>query len=334
MEVKIHIHDEYMLANETPVINSEEQKKQISLWLQGLIKAFVASEDIFILDQLKHIYVPNDYASELYEFQTKIGLEQGHTKNEVSEGQAMVLSYKNEIGEEETSIFFRAEFIFGLYTSEALKEEFKEEVTMLFNTFFHELCHINDDYHTKEIFDNNEINSCPVIPRNLYPISIGMWKEYYAYRKSAERFPYGDLMVSHLEETSDWAYKEVVRLQKKFDEDNKMDEFMLDFTSKMRYLLRVMVSVIGNVHGYTSDVKEQERIFELALPVFPINQLKDAFNKLIPELDMLFREYPEWEKLSRMKVLNDIVLDCFNAFGVFPSEVENDQMYIGIDFIN
>jgi flagellar capping protein FliD len=54
------------------------------------------------------------------------------------------------------------------------------------------------------------------------------------------------------------------KLQKKYEQDDDMDEFMLNLTSKMRYLLRVLVSVIGNVHGYTSDVNEQEKLFKLA----------------------------------------------------------------------
>jgi len=99
-----------------------------------------------------------------------------------------------------------------LYTYENLKEEFKDEVTMLFNTFFHELCHINVNFHTRKIFDEDIINKCSVLPKNLYLISIIMWQEYYAYRKSTERFPHGDLMFTQLEETSEWAYKEVVKL--------------------------------------------------------------------------------------------------------------------------
>jgi len=96
--------------------------------------------------------VNNEYVKELYAFQAEKGLETGHTKNEVSEGQAMVLFYKNNLGEEETSIFFRSEFIFGLYLAEELKDENKDNITMLFNNFFHEFCHINDDYHTRELF--------------------------------------------------------------------------------------------------------------------------------------------------------------------------------------
>lgn len=333
MNINIHIQDEYMLAAENQLKISEDQKKEISLWLNGLINAFVENEDEFVLDELKHIYVANDYVKELYDFQTEKGMEQGHTKNEVSEGHVMVLYYKNDFDEEETSIFFRAELIFGLYNSEALKEKLKDEVTMLFNIFFHELCHVNDDYHTKKVFDNDVINKCTVMPRNLYLISIGMWKEYYAYRKSAERFSYGDLMFSHLEETSEWAYKEIVRLQEKYAQDNNMDEFMLNFTTKMRYLLRVMVSVIGNVHGYTSNINERDKLFKLALQIFPNEKLKDAFNKLIQELDMLFHEYPDWKELSRIEILNTIVLEFLNAFGVFPSEVGNDQMYVGINYI-
>ncbi|UDW08391.1 hypothetical protein FHP23_010540 [Bacillus cereus] len=333
MNVNIHIHDLYMLAGENLMNVSEEQKIQISLWVNEIIKAFVESEDNFVLDELKHIYVTNEYVKELYAFQAEKGLETGHTKNEVSEGQAMVLSYKNNLGEEETSIFFRPEFIFGLYLAEELKDENKDNITMMFNIFYHELCHINDDYHTKRLFIKDEINELSVIPRNLYPISIGMWKEYYAYRKSAERYPYGDLMFSHLEETTEWAYKEVVKLQERYKKDDNMNEFMPNFTMIMQYLLRVMVSVIGNVQGYTSNKNNQDKYFELALTSFFDQKLSYVFNKLIQELNMLFCEYPNWTDLSRIKVLNDIVLDCFNVFGVFPTEAENNQMYVGITFI-
>ncbi|GAB6432504.1 hypothetical protein bcgnr5372_48520 [Bacillus luti] len=330
MKVNIHIHDLYRFAGKDLVNVREEQKIQISLWVNEMIKTFVESEDNFVLNELKHIYVTNEYVKELYAFQSEKGLEIGHTKNEVSEGQAMVLSYKNNLGKEETAIFFRAEFIFGLYLAEELEEEHKENIIMLFNIFFHELCHINDDYHTKELFSHNKINELPVIPRNLYPISIGMWKEYYAYRKSSERYPYGDLMYSHLEETAEWAYKEVVKLQEKYKKDDNMNEFMPNFTTIMNYLLRVMVSVIGNVQGYISNENKRDKHFELALTFFSDQKLKCVFNRLTKEFDMLFFEYPDWKDLSRIEVLNDIVLDLFNVFGVFPTEVENDQMYVGL----
>lgn len=157
--------------------------------VNDLIENFVASEKNFVLDQLKHIYVPNDYVEELYDFQKAKGLKEGHTKNELSEGQAMVLSYENDLGQYEAAIFVKAEFILGLYNYEALQKEHPKEAMMLLNTFFHELCHINDDYHTQELFREDEINKLSILPRNLFPISISIWKEYYAYRKAAERFP-------------------------------------------------------------------------------------------------------------------------------------------------
>lgn len=335
MEVDIHFHDNYLLAGENPLNCSEDQKREINLWLLGLISTLVDSEENFVLDKLKHIFVTNDYAQELYDFQKEKGLKQGHTKNEVGEGQAMTLSYKNELGNEESVIFFKAEFIFGLYTSEQLKETLPEnDIKMLFNIFFHELCHINDDYHMKELFDIDVINNCTVLPRNLYPISIYMWREYYAYRKSAEKFPYGDLMLSHLKETSEWVYKQIVNLHEKYQENGDLDGFLIDFTSKIRYLLRVMVSVIGNVHGYTSDIYDQKELFEVATQKLSNIKIRDSFFELITELNLLFEEYPFWGDLARIDILNSIVLNCFRAFGVSPSEVENDQMYVGIDFIN
>lgn len=330
--MEIHIHDHYTLEGDNEVSFDEVTKNSIKDWLKSLIQAFIDDEENFVLDDLKHIYVAKDYVGELYAFQEEKGLEQGHTKNEISEGQAMVINYKNEEGLEEASIFFRAEFILGLYTSSNFGEEFKDEIAMLYNTFFHELCHINDDYQTREIITNEDINKCSIIPRNLYPISFHMWKEYYAYRKSAIRYPYGDLQINHLRESLDWILDEVSKLKEKFKKDDDMNSFMYEFTIKTRYLLRVFVSVIGNIQGYSRDNKEvEEKAFKIVLDLFPEELFANLFDRLIVELNNLFDKYPKWSGLNELDGLNELVLECFNNLGVFPTEIDkDDQMYIGI----
>jgi hypothetical protein len=332
MDIKIHIHDHYVLEGGHEFKNEEALKESIKNWLINLIQAFINDEDNFVLDDLKHIYVANEYVKELYAFQAEKDLPQGHTNNDLGEGHAMVLHYENDAAEEEAAIFFRAEFIFGLYTSCSFGDELKSEVTMLFNTFFHELSHINDEYHTRKVISIKDIDECSILPRNLYPISLGMWKEYYAYRKAAIRFPYGDLQISHLFDTLNWILEEVSKLKTKFKEDNDMDNFMLQFTSKMGYLLRVVVSVIGNVQGYSTEQDDQEETFKIVSESFPNGILSEVFTGLIKELDKLYEKYPSWSGINEIDELNNLVLECFNEFGVFPSEIDSDdQMYIGID---
>lgn len=334
MNVKIHLHNEYVLEGDNMVTLNEELINSISQFVNDLIESFVASEKDFVLDQLKHIYVPNDYVRELYDFQKANGLAEGHTKNDLSEGQAMVINYENDLGQYEAAIFVKAEFMLGLYNYEALKKEFPEESMMVLNTFYHELCHINDDYQTQELFRKDEIFKLSILPRNLFLISIGMWKEYYAYRKAAERFPYGDLMINHFQETYKWAHNAVADLQDKFHNDQDMDDFMYNFTDTMRYFLRVMISVIGNIQGFTSDINIQNELYDRTLDGIPNGGIHKIFHMLVEEMDCLFKEYPSWNSLERFEVINNIIMECFEVFGVYPSEVNNDEMYVGINFIS
>jgi hypothetical protein len=329
MDFKIHIHDVYNLEGGDVLSFNAETKDNISKWLKEYVQALVDAEDNFVIDKFKHLFVANNYAEELFEFQKEKGLNQGYTKNEIAEGFAMALSYKNHDGVEERAIFYKAEIIFGMYyKNDNTDAELRDNKWMPFNIFFHELCHINDDYQIKKHIDLDEVKKYSVIPRYVYPISFSLWQEYYAYRKSAERFPYGDLMISHLEEAEEWAFNEVVKLTKKYREDNNTSECMMKFTNIMEYLLRVMVSVAGNVYGYQAETNNRQELFDFVLDELKYEGIKTIFNRLAKELDKLFIEYPTWNGLSRLGILSDIVLDCFNAFGVYPSEVENDQMYI------
>ena len=128
-------------------------------------------------------------------------------------------------------------------------------------------------------------------------------------------FQYGDLMISHFQDTYKWAHNTIADLQKKFDSDEDMDNFMYNFMDTMRYFLRVRISVIGNIQGYTSDISVRNKIFELALQGIPNDFMHNIFHMLVEEMDMLFREYPSWNSLNRLEVINDIIMECFNVFG-------------------
>jgi hypothetical protein len=333
--MEIHLHNEYTLEGGHHIRYSEEDLAGIRKGLENFISTLVEQEEDFNISDLKNIYIPNDYVKELYEFQKNKGLSEGHTKNELAEGMGMTLSYKNENFEIEAAIFLRAELFFGLFVpDEAYSEEVRDGKLMLLNTFFHELAHINEDYHTRKIISDVDLEKYSILPKNIYPISLGIWKEYYAYRKASERFPYGDLQIQHLGETFDWIYEETNKLKLKFDEDNDMDSFLIDFTSKIRYFLRVLVSVIGNIHGYSKEEDIQKRIYDLSVKVFPNEELIDLYKDLYEEMDSLFKQYPKWRGIEELTRLNEHVLKEFNALGVYPQEIEqNTQIYVGIDYI-
>ncbi|GGF24295.1 hypothetical protein GCM10010954_23970 [Halobacillus andaensis] len=329
--MEIHLHDNYNLGENEIALN-KDIKDEISDFFIKYIQNLTQTEKNFDLSLLKHIYVPNDYTTELYEFQRAQGLREGHTKNEKAEGQAMVLTYDVE-NDKKLAIFIRAEMFFGVFTSlTSVSNEFPDETAMCLNVFYHELVHVSDDFVLDKVIDFKSIQNNGILNSTLTIESLKVWQEYYAYRKAAQRYPYGDIQSSHLKEISDWIIDETESLKEQFQVDNDMEKFMEYFTYKTRYFLRVLVSVVGNIQGLNIS---QERKGEM-LDLIKEKAINSKFASLIDELDRimneLFNSYPQ--KWRGNHVLNDLIKfisDFWNKLDVYPSEISDSEVYVGID---
>ncbi|AZV45681.1 hypothetical protein BAOM_p028 (plasmid) [Peribacillus asahii] len=311
MDLHVHLHDRYILREEEQIID-EQTKTQIHEALISFISQLVDIGELLI-ENLKHIYVTNNYTEELEAFQTKHGLNVGHTKNEIGEGFAMTLSYINEDAGEEQAIFLRAEVLFGLFN-----EEVQEGNRLSKNLLYHELAHVSDHLHQKRMFDKNEFRDLDLLPAILYDLSLHIWQEYYAYRKAATLFPSSDFQLDSFGETLDWFYDRSKQYIKNCNGD--YDYLMKNMYGDAGYLFRTAASIHGNLQGFQIDDLRKQEMLGSIITIFANNYWVDIFEELGIELINLYNTYPRWQGYEQLEKLNQIVIKTFNRLGVFPQE--------------
>jgi len=329
VKMEIFLHDIYEIE-EQEIKLDDELKNGIRRLLKDIVSVFAESEQLH-LENLRKFYVPRDYKKELYRFQEDNNLLVGHTQNELAEGYAMVLNYMNEVGERKQAIFIHSTLILGMY-SNLIDMDVPKELNQFFcNILLHELCHVSDDFYLHKIIDFESINDLNLLERTLYTETISMWQEYYAYRKSASRFAYGDFQVSHLEEVNSWYLDNVKELKGKFYKDNKMDEFFPSFVIKSRYFIRVIISVIGNIHGAPMECKDRVYLLNIVSKQCLDEKFRNTFFNISEKMESLYIKYPKWQNKSEIEGFNSVLLDLWNSVGVFPQYTESTEMFVGIN---
>lgn len=327
--MEIVLHDTYEIE-EQEINLDDEMKNGVEKFLIDVVTVFAESEQLNLKNLMK-FHVPRDYKEELYKFQKDNNLLVGHTKNELAEGYAMVLHYMNELEIREHAVFVHPTLILGIYSNLINGDIKKEENQFFYNILLHELCHVSDDFYLHKMIDFESISNLNLLERTLYTEAISVWQEYYAYRKSASRFPYGDFQISHLGDVNSWYLENVKELKEKFYKDNKMDEFFPNFIVKSRNFIRVLISVIGNIHGAPMEYKDRVNLLELVSEKCLDEKFQESFFNISEIMESLYNKYPNWQNKSEIKIFNSALLDVWNSVGVFPQYTESTEMFVGIN---
>ncbi|MFD3445589.1 hypothetical protein ACFDTO_13410 [Microbacteriaceae bacterium 4G12] len=216
------------------------------------------------LNFLTDIYFPSNYEQALFVFQRENGHHEKYTDNEYGKGFGMAIEYIDSQNKIKSVIFYHPAVLIGLYGICIGKEYMSEEqVKLILNVIYHELFHIHDFNFFQDLVDNNKNNDITNIE-----ISYCIWSEYFAHRKTG--------MLFSIKTDNDISPDDLEKLFLSMKEDSNNEE-----------IFSMVGRVIGDIHAL------DKRLIE-----FIDEKLTYPFDEIEKLLDLLFKQYPNWNGID------------------------------------
>jgi hypothetical protein len=298
----------------------------------------------FNLTNLSQVVIPEDYEKELLSFQRKNGKREFITKNDFGLGYAQVVSFKkNE--KMNYVIFLRKDLLSALLPDEQMEtfqkslseENYAEALkarNLAINTIIHEFAHV-DEMNDRELIGwIDTIKADGSLVSFLSDISLAVWAEYYACRKSNLICQIEDYLLEEIIETC----KQIdIMIQEQREQYHRskvsLDEFVSYFHSYTSFVLKKMASYHGHLFAMSYDYRIEtiQNISALLIdqPAYLI------WSELGAELELLFKRFPEWESEESLNNMINILRQYYNRYEVYLSDTELGIYYnIPVKFIN
>ncbi|PHA00932.1 hypothetical protein COE51_06365 [Bacillus pseudomycoides] len=284
----------------------------------------VANLSSLNLSELGSVIIPEDFGEALINFQKEKGLPIGYTNNAHAKARAKVLNYISG-SRRECTIFIDKEIIACLYD--------KGAQPLAINTIHHELCHVHDYFYKNRLFSIEDRAFDDYLLSRLYDNSWGLWSEYFALRKSAPTIPLGsDLDIPFLKELVEEISSEIEEHIKEYRLDADINKLFPIIDSKVGFLLTMTVTCLGRIHGlgdYAENIIEGTTEIDFK-NLFGKNEFNETWKSLWVELEIIYNKYPDWNGMEVFDELNEIVLNTWNLFGIFPEKTERNELYIDV----
>lgn len=255
---------------------------------EGLIKR--AIESGLNLTNLVEIKVPYDYTEALTSFQSANGLKVGHSENGFGKVEHIL---KNGVFEH--YIFIRKELFLH-----SLSSPKKDLMNLSLNGIYHELCHVHDSNIMYKHFTENAFDEPDELDDLLNYLSLLLWSEYFAHRKSIEVFPIEINLADTKQEMISYE-NEIIKLDG-WDRDS-----ILGFV--YRYIDEP-TRKLGEIHGKGLDDKELENCIKGTSLHFLLFALSDTLKEM-------YDTYPNWKEIKVVKSLSLLIEDICNTLGIY-----------------
>jgi hypothetical protein len=311
------------------VVNCSELIEQVKSDIRVRIESLVAqlqSLSNLALDTLDEIIIPDDFDTELVNFQKANGVPSiGRTNSDAGLAIAKAVPYWKE-GELHQSIFLdKEQWLCRLCLLEPEDDnEYnpEDEYNLVVHVLHHELAHVQNNLNQCRIwgdtFPEPRYNNLKSLQQNL---AKGMWEEYYAERTAGKTaHPYAVAQtINRLCDVLDY-----VQLGKTNLATCTSPAMLFEEVYKLSWrLLSSMGVVLGCWHHWVSVCGEdqlQEMQEEIENQFDDINDLSTKCDSM---LSSLFVSYPKWEGISVLDELSGVVLDTFNKLGIAPRQTPN-----------
>jgi hypothetical protein len=213
--------------------------------------------------------------------------------------------------------------------AEALKAR-----NLAINTIIHEFAHV-DEMNDRELIGwIDTIKADGSLVSFLSDISLAVWAEYYACRKSNLICQIEDYLLEEIIETC----KQIdIMIQEQREQYHRskvsLDEFVSYFHSYTSFVLKKMASYHGHLFAMSYDYRIEtiQNISALLIdqPAYLI------WSELGAELELLFKRFPEWESEESLNNMINILRQYYNRYEVYLSDTELGIYYnIPVKFIN
>ena len=314
----------------------DDLNAQIKKWLEDEILAFIEQHNLTstILDTVS---IPANFGDDVKAYQRKLEMREGYTDNQEISAFGKLLHYQ-EKDNIKSVLIISADIMSCLTRSDAN--------WIAYFSFYHEMYHILDTHllgkHLSIDFILKELNDAETFGELLSLYGNTIWSEYFASLSSSmrcsssfkeiEEFPDTvqtilliPTLLDLVDKTMTLAKKEV----EDYREHGVIDLLNVKIQEATINLLLVAARVVGHLEGYQSDELSKSVVEKLSNTYFlPI------WETLAKEVESLMDRWPNWEDVSELDSLGEVILKCWNAFGMFPraskSSLIKDRYYIDV----
>lgn len=293
------------------------------------------------VDELNTVHFVDDYLVELKEFQKQYGTSQYVTNNKLGRGHAIVeylgdnapidlKGYHIFVDKAVPQTIVLVQQIENNKASLPLPEEQFEQLVREKKEFLrmlrHELAHVEDGIKRRQLTWIQKLYHGKGIENRLNRISMRLWEEYYACKRSSYYYDVDGLGVQ-LSSMMDSLWKaedEICELRWQYNSRN-LD--LDDFIEKFYIYLQMALIYCCYYCGHADDFYDELKL------LFVKHEAPSRFYKYIPRLwealRNLYADYPEWPDEKVLSETSAIILDCVKEFEVFPRD-EDEGIYYEI----
>ena len=301
---------------------------------QVILHVCDALKDSLDLSLLNSIIIPDDYKTELFEFQRNNGHKESLTENEYARGFAQVVSSQSHNNDVVYNVIIDKAIIQALLCDDALSNiknsideaKYKElihERTFAINTLCHELAHVYA-YNLKKNITWLEQDYEDSDLKSLYSsLALSCWDEYFASRIVSATYAWASESIYELKRTCNSAEEMLNEKRREYNHRNiSLTDFAIEFHKYTDVLLKNISYLHGNLFCLTESREHMVCCIDENLDGTYIKSIWIDFGQV---MDTLFKDYPNWKNESVLHDLTLLIEKYYNQFDIYLS-----QKYEGI----
>ena len=311
------------------------EEMDVEYYEQVIFTIYNYLKDILDLSLLNMIVVPEDYKSEIFQFQRNNGHPEYITENKYGQGFAQVVSSRYSNGVINYNVFLDKKIVFALLDDNILltcKDNLNDEDyrimydtrQLTINTLCHEFAHVHE-YALNRNMEWLHDDLGAALYSQYIALAKKCWSEYFACRTASSSFFLQSDYCTEIISTCNDVEK---MLQKKRSEYNRriitLDEFVGEFHYYTTFLLKKIASAHGNLYCLPESREEIIRVMEGA---FSESYVKAIWTEYGQALNKLYEEYPFWKNISVFDDLISLNIKYFNQFDIYISETTEGVYY-------
>ena len=272
----------------------------------------------------------------MYDFQQSVGHSTYATKNKIADGQAQVVTVKDNQGKPTDvgyHIFISKSItmivIIGLFLEENKSEENVNQlvdIINLKNSFIrkirHELAHVEDHNNLCKCNWIEELLQKEDLLNQLRYDGYRFWEEYYACKRSSYFFDEKiimeefDVLLSDLEN----AEKEICQQKNSYISNEILaEDFIISMHEYIESAYIYCCYFIGHYDNYYDSFKAKLKSSKFPIRFYPyILELWEA-------LHVIEKSYPKWNNPNIFDSFVKIVIDTMETFEVYPRDIDKGQ---------
>ena len=292
---------------------------------QSIFLIYNSLKETLDLSLLNSIIVPEDYKTELFEFQSNNCHSEFITENEYGQGVAQVVSSKSDSGETIYNVVIDKKLIISLVADDEQYKEFYDIRQLAINTLCHEFGHVHEYGLNRKMEWLQDIEMGTDLHSQYLELAKRCWSEYFACRTVSSTFPLKPEDCIEIINTCNDAEK---MLQQKRSKYNRriitLNDFVIEFHRYTTFILKKIASAHGNLYCLAESRGD---IIQTMEDNFGEAYVKGIWSEYGRALNKLYEDYPMWKDNT---VFDDIISlneKYYNQFDIYISQITQGVYY-------